>query len=206
MMMEAALAIRSYTVGEIKPLLTMQLTRQFLPQSVPAYAATQSFNALRENHPEYSYKEATLNPTNPLNRAVNREVDIVTSFRNNPDHHEIIGERDTPTGRSLYLARPIIIKKAGCLSCHSTIDAAPKTLLIKYGEADGFGWKMNETVGAQIISVPMSYPIEKARVAFYTFMGLLGGIFTIYYYCLEYHVACNRYQASYVNGAYFGSD
>jgi protein-histidine pros-kinase len=177
MMMEAALAIRSYTVGEIKPLLTMQLNRKFLPQSVPAYAATQSFETLRKNHPEYSYKEATLNPTNPRDRAVDWESDIVSAFRNNPDRNEIVGERDTPTGRSLYLARPITIKKEGCLSCHSTIEAAPKTMLIKYGEANGFGWKMNETVGAQIISVPMAYPIQKARNTFYTFMGLLAGIF-----------------------------
>ncbi|MEE8387241.1 MAG: DUF3365 domain-containing protein [Acidiferrobacterales bacterium] len=177
MMMEAALAIRSYTVSEIKPLLAMQLTREFLPQSVPAYAATRSFETLRKNHPEYSYKEATLNPTNPRDRATAWETDIVNVFRNDPDRSEIVGERDTPTGRSLFLARPITIKKEGCLSCHSTIEAAPKTMLIKYGEANGFGWKMNETVGAQIISVPMSYPIEKARKAFYTFMGSLAGIF-----------------------------
>jgi len=177
MMMEAALAIRSYTVGEIKPLLAMQLTRQFLPQSVPAYAATQSFETLRSNHPEYSYKEATLNPTNPRDRAADWESDIVSAFRNEPERIEIVGERETPTGRSLYLARPITIKKAGCLACHSTIEAAPKTMLEKYGEANGFGWKMNETVGAQIISVPMAYPIQKAQHAFYTFMGLLAGIF-----------------------------
>ena len=85
MMMEAALAIRSYTVGEIRPLLKLQMTRTFLPQTVPAYAATQSFDKLRKNHPEYSYKEATLNPTNLRDRAADWEADIVQSFRNNPD-------------------------------------------------------------------------------------------------------------------------
>jgi HAMP domain-containing protein len=177
MMMEAALAIRSYTVGEIRPLLTLQMTRTFLPQTVPAYAATRSFDKLRKNHPEYSYKEATLNPTNLRDRAADWESDIVQAFRNNPDQAQLIGQRETPTGSSLYLARPITIKNGGCLACHSTVEAAPKTMLEKYGEANGFGWKMNETVGAQIVSVPMAYPIEKARKAFITFMGSLAGIF-----------------------------
>lgn len=177
MMLEAALAIRSYTVGEIRPLLAPQLSKTFLPQTVPAYAATQSFNTLRKNYPEYSYKEATLNPTNPRDRAVDWESDIVQAFRNDPKRKQVIGHRMTPTGPVLYLARPITVKKKGCLSCHSTVSAAPKSMIKLYGDANGFGWKMNETVGAQIVSVPMSYPIHKAESAFKLFMGSLTGIF-----------------------------
>jgi len=177
MMLEAALAIRSYTVGEIRPLLASQLDKTFLPQTVPAYAATQSFNMLRATHPEYSYKEATLNPTNPRDRAADWESDIVSAFRNEPERKQVIGHRMTPTGPILYLARPITIKKGGCLTCHSTVDAAPKSMIKLYGEANGFGWQMNETVGAQIVTVPMAYPIKKAENAFYVFMGSLSGIF-----------------------------
>ena len=177
MMLEAALAIRGYTVGEIRPLLAPQLKDKFLPQTVPAYAATQNFNILRKTHPEYSYKEATLNPTNPRDRAADWETDIVEAFRNNPERKQVIGERKTPTGQILYLARPIKIKKEGCLTCHSTVAEAPKSMLALYGEANGFGWKMNETVGAQIVTVPMTYPIQKAENAFKVFMGSLTGIF-----------------------------
>ncbi len=82
MMMEAALAIRGYTIKEIRPLLTLQMKRDFLPQSVPSYAATQNFNSVRENHPEYTYKEAALNPTNPRDQATDWEADIIQAFRN----------------------------------------------------------------------------------------------------------------------------
>ena len=177
MMLEAALARRSYTVGEIRPLLAPQLKKTFLPQTVPAYAATQSFNTLRKTHPEYSYKEATLNPTNPRDRAADWESDIVQAFRNDPDRREVIGHRMTPTGPILYLARPITIKKPGCLVCHSTVAAAPRTMLKLYGAANGFGWQLNETVGAQIVTVPTSYPIQKAESAFRIFMGSMTGIF-----------------------------
>jgi HAMP domain-containing protein len=177
MMMEAVLAIRSYTVKEIRPLLAHHLTEKFLPQTVPAYAATTSFNALRAKHPEYSYKEATLNPTNPKNRAVDWETDIIQAFKNRPELPEIIGTRDTPTGKSLYLARPIQIKNEGCLTCHSSIESAPGTLLVKYGDTNGFGWQMNEIVGAQIINVPMSVTIKKAQDASVIFIGTLAGVF-----------------------------
>ena len=43
-MMESALSSRSYTNTQIKPLLETQLRYSFLPQSVPAYAATEQFN------------------------------------------------------------------------------------------------------------------------------------------------------------------
>ena len=176
-MMEGALAVRNYTVSEIRPLLELQLKRGFLPQSVPSYAATQTFQKLRDSYPEYTYKEATLNPTNPRDRASDWEADLVSDFRNSPETKEITAERDTPTGKSLVLARPIQIKSEACLVCHSTPDQAPQTMIKVYGSANGFGWKLDEIVGAQVVSVPMSLPISQAMTTFYAFMGSLTGIF-----------------------------
>ena len=81
-MMESALSSRSYTNSQVTPLLETQLRYTFLPQSVPAYAATEQFNDLRKKYPDYSYKEATLNPTNPRDRATDWEADVVNQFRN----------------------------------------------------------------------------------------------------------------------------
>ena len=177
MMMEAALAMRSYTIKEIKPLLVDKLDEKFLPQTVPSYAATQNFNSLRENNPEYTYKEATLNPTNPRDRAADWEGDIIQQFSNTGDLKEIIGERKTATGVSLFLARPIRITNDACLACHSTVSNAPKSMIKLYGEANGFGWQHNQVVGSQIISVPLSHPIDKANSAWQLFMGLMITIF-----------------------------
>ena len=149
-MMESALSSRSYTNSQIKPLLETQLKYSFLPQSVPAYAATEQFNDLRKKYPDYNYKEATLNPTNPRDRATDWETDVVNQFRNGQVKGELIGERDTATGRSLYLARPIQITNAACLACHNTVNEAPKTMIELYGPANGFGWKLNEIIGARV--------------------------------------------------------
>jgi HAMP domain-containing protein len=179
LLMDAAIATRNYTGGQVGPLLSTQMKYTFLPQSVPAYSATEVFNDLRTKHTEYAYKEAVLNPTNPRNRAVDWETDIVNQFRNNKDSSEIIGDRETPTGRSFYVARPLRIGKPDCLRCHSTVDAAPPTMIERYGQANGFGWNLNEVVGAQIISVPTRVPLDRANTAFKLFMTSTGIVFAV---------------------------
>ncbi len=178
-MMETALAVRTYTIKQIQPLLAPQLETTFLPQSVPAYSATEIFNAIRKSNPRYSYKEATLNPTNPRNRTVDWEADLVQAFRNDETKTEIIGERETPQGRALFLSHPIRIKEEKCLGCHDTAGRAPASQVRAYGPNNGFGWKLNETVGAQIVSVPTSLPLKMARDAFRTLLATLAGVFAL---------------------------
>lgn len=180
-LMEAALAMRKYTINEIKPLLALQNKRNFLPQSVPSYAATKNFDALRESHSEYRYKEATLNPTNPRDRAADWEADIIQEFRNNKNTSNITLVRDTPLGTMLYYARPIRIKNQGCLTCHGMIEDAPQTMLELYGPANGFGWKMDEVVGSQIVSVPFSLAVKRANETFFVLISIVAGVFLILY-------------------------
>lgn len=184
-MMESALAVRGYTVDEIKPLLAVQQRRQFIAQSVPAYAAARYIGKLQENHPEYSYKEAALNPTNPANRATDWEADIINWFRNHRDETQIVGERETPAGRMLYFGRPITIKNENCLACHGTPAEAPATFLETYGSANGFGWEVNEIIGAQLVNVPMDVPLARAQETFTVFMGSLIGVFLLVFLALN---------------------
>jgi HAMP domain-containing protein len=183
-MMEAALSMRSYTVGHVRPVLQVDPDK-FLPESVPAFAATEIMTLLRKKYPDYAYKEATLNPTNPRNRAVEWEADIVNTFRGNAAQSEISGMRETPTGRSLYLARPLQIKDGACLSCHTTAEMAPASMVKIYGPNNGFGWKLNEVIGAQVVSVPMDLPIRNANRAFVTFISLLGVVFAVLFVVLN---------------------
>jgi HAMP domain-containing protein len=178
-MMEAAMATRSYTSNRIKTLLDNQMKYVFLPESVPSYAATEIFSALRSAHPEYNYREAALNPTNVRDRAADWEADLVSKFRSDATTTEIVGERETPAGTSLYLARPITVKSEACLQCHSTPDAAPKPMVEKYGTANGFGWQMNETVGAQIVSVPSHVHAERAQATFQALMLSVAAVFVV---------------------------
>ncbi|MEO8189567.1 MAG: DUF3365 domain-containing protein [Acidobacteriota bacterium] len=177
LMMQTALATRGYTNKQIKPLLAGRLSEEFLPQTIPAYSATEIFNTIRETHPEYMYKEATLNPTNPRDRTVDWEADVVNAFRADTKLPEIIGERDAPLGRALYLARPITITDPGCLSCHTSPEMTPASVVRRYGTAGGYGWKLHEIIGAQIVSVPMAVPLNMAQQAQRAMLASLVGIF-----------------------------
>jgi methyl-accepting chemotaxis protein len=185
LMLESASSMRTYTVDQIRPHLIRQMDEVFLPQSVPAYAATETINTLRKKYTEYSYKEATLNPTNPRNRTLDWEADVVNRFRNYPDVKEIVAERQSSTGRNLFIAKPIQISNPACLQCHSTAAAAPPTMIKVYGEANGFGWKHNEIVGAQVVTVPMDVPLRKAERAFTTFMASLAAVFVAVFIVLN---------------------
>lgn len=177
LMMENALAIRAYTVNQIKPVLDPMLSERFLPQTVPAFSATETLHALKAKYPEFTYKEATLNPTNPRDKADTIESGIVNRFRADPALAEIRGERYVLGRRALYVARPIVIKSPTCLQCHDKPETTPATVLAIYGREGGFGWKVGETVGAQIVTVPTAVADANANRAFVTFMGSLAAVF-----------------------------
>lgn len=180
LVMEAATAMQAYAQAEVAPLLVPHMDEKFLPQSVAAYAAIQALNRLGDSDSDYIYKAAVLNPTNSRDKAFEWEADVVEEFRAKPGAKRIVGVRPTTRGDSLYLAQPITITDNACLACHGDPANAPKTLLTKYGPANGFGWKLNETIGAQIVSVPLTGALEEARLAFVVFMGLLLVMFATF--------------------------
>lgn len=184
LMMESAVAMRAYTASEILPLIEQRMQDSFLPQGIPFYAATQNFLKLRERHPDYTYKEATLNPTNPRDRAADWEADIIQRFRNDEHAQEFIGERDTPMGKSLYLARPIRAD-AECAQCHGAPAAAPAALVARYGKNNGFGWQLHEIVGAHIVSVPFANAAAAAARAFHGFVIALAALFATIFIVLN---------------------
>jgi HAMP domain-containing protein len=186
LLMDSSAAASAYTVEQVVPLLQNQLKYKFLPQSIPYYASTESLNALRRTHPEYSFKEAMLNPTNPRDRATEWEEEVIVQLR---DHStpgaEFEGERATAAGASLYIARPIVVNDRTCLECHSNPSEAPKTLLDAYGPDNGFNWKANEVLGAQIVSIPMSAPQARAHKILLNFMLWILAVFALVFIALD---------------------
>src|SRR5437016_10386731 len=130
-MIEGASAIRSYRADSIRPLLEQQMKVQFLPHSIPSYAAQTNFKMVHQKLPDYTYREPTLNPTNLNDRAVDWEADIINGFRDDGTKQEAVISRDTPGGQYLILARPLKIGSPACLTCHRTPEAAPATMVAR---------------------------------------------------------------------------
>jgi HAMP domain-containing protein len=174
LMMASVNAVREYTTSDLRPLLERnpEHGKRFLAETVPAFGAITTFNKLKQNYPEYSYREATLNPTNPEHRAEDWEADVIEYLRDHPEQTQVNGKRHTSVGPSMYLATPLSVGPP-CLECHSTPSAAPPAMIATYGPNNGFGWKPGSIIGAQIVSVPMSVPLQKASQAFHLLLAYL---------------------------------
>jgi protein-histidine pros-kinase len=183
-MMESALGARKYTSEQIAPLLEPQMQTTFRPQAVSAYAAKKNFDVLRATYTDYVYREAALNPTNLDDRATDWEADVINDFRAHPAKQEIVLRRETPTGPTLNLARPLTAKPA-CLTCHSTPEAAPRSMLALYGTQNGFGWHAGDIIGAQIVSVPMGLAEARANRVRLLFLAPYFAVFAMLFVLLN---------------------
>jgi protein-histidine pros-kinase len=189
-----ALSLRRYTSEEIQPLLADQSSVQFLPQTVPSFSAQTAFRNFRDYYPQFFYKEAALNPTNPADLARDWERDLIEKLRGNPELEKDVSIRTTDSGQQYTVTYPLVIKSENCLACHSTPDKAPPSMVALYGNKNGFGWKLKETIGAQIISVPMNVADTKVWRNLALFVGISSAIFLVLLILLN--ILLNRYVIS----------
>ncbi len=151
---------------------------KFLPQTVPAYAATEQFNELRKKHPDYTTRKRR--STRPIRATVPRtgKPTSSTSFRIDVDD-------DRDRRRARYAHRPHALSLAADPDQERRVPDVPQHGRGRAQDddrslratANGFGWKMDEVIGAQIVSVPMTVPIERANKTFTAFMGSLAAVF-----------------------------
>ncbi len=174
-----ATAVRSYTLNNIDPLLSDNGDILFLPEKITSFAARSVFDTFNEEFPEFRYKEAALNPTNPADLPNALEEDMIEQFRADPSLDRVAAEVETEEGRFLTVAFPVTIYQEGCLRCHSDPDIAPPAMVDLYGSENGFGWEMGETVGAQIISAPMALVDERARETAIILVSGLAFVFVL---------------------------
>ena len=182
MLMNVMVAVRTYTKEHVRPQLKelQEAKEQFIKETVPSFSANTVFDNFKkkDDYKEFRYKEATLNPTNPLNRADEFETaEVVEKFRADEKLKSLSGFRPSPEGRLFYTARPLTISDRACLDCHTTPDMAPKQQLATYGQEGGYGWKMGETVGAQIVYVPADRVIESGRKSAFTPLIIFASMF-----------------------------
>jgi len=174
-----ALSVRKYTQDEVQPLLVDKSQLQFLPQTVPAYSAHTVFRNFSKQFPQFSYKEASLNPTNPSNLAQDWEEDIIKKLKNDTQIVRDVRIRNAANGAFYTVSYPLRLGSEACMVCHSEPAKAPESLVALYGNKNGFGYHLNDLIAAQIISVPMSNANGKIWQSFWLFIGISSVIFLI---------------------------
>lgn len=181
--MATAQAVRSYTSEHIRNLLRSDTT--FHPQSVPSFAAIATMRYLQDAYPGYRYKEVALNPTNPANKASDQEAKIIAAFNagSDQDSFHVSGSGDDMV---LHYAKPIRVASATCMGCHGLAAVAPKAMTSKYGDTGGFGWRVGEVIGAQVVSISAAQAIRKADDAFALVMLISAGGFVLFFGLLNW--------------------
>lgn len=178
-----ATAIRSYTTQEVLPHLDRN--GLFQPASIPSFAAQSVFARVTDDQARYSYREPTLNPTNPIDLPTEFEAGLIRSFRADASLTEQFGLHMQDGTQLAYLARPIRISDESCLSCHSTSEAAPAAMVERYGRVNGFGWQMGETVGIQLLIVPADRELQNTNELVLILLAGLAALFALTYFALS---------------------
>ena len=174
-------SVRTYTNTEVNPLLAPQNQQgsQFIAQSVPAFSAREVFENFRKNelYQHFLYKEATLNPTNLRDLADDSEAQLLKTFQSDPSLKELSGFTTVEGQQVFYIAHPLKIASANCLTCHSDPKSAPASLIATYGSEHGFGWHLNDIISAQTIYIPAADIFARAQHSLTLVMGILIVIF-----------------------------
>jgi HAMP domain-containing protein len=180
-LMEAMDSLRNYTNTQVNPELSNLLEEIFLPQAIPSYSVREVFEGMRANptYKDFFYKDAMYNPTNLRDKADRFEKTVVDRFVGDANLKELRGFRSSSEGDLFYISRPLIIKQPNCLQCHTTPDMAPKSMIDRYGSENGFGWELNKVIGAQMIFVPASEILGRARNSFWLLMAIILLLFGV---------------------------
>lgn len=178
--METMNSLRVYTQERVNPWLKPKLSDvpEFIPEAIPTFSVKKVSRHLTQTpaYKNFSYKDATLNPTNLEDKANDFETKLIEQFKLDPKRLEISGFHSDEKGDRFYTARPFIVKEQRCLECHSTPEKAPQSLINTYGE-NGFGWNLGDIVAAQMVYVPSEDVFNNARKAILKMMAVVIFIF-----------------------------
>ncbi len=180
-LLTVATAVRSYTSEHVAPALKSD--DKFHAVTVPAFAAQSIYRIVRGYYADYNYREPAFRPTNPDDLPGPFEAELLNRFRSNPEVKEITGVRKEGKKNVYYLARPIKAQEA-CLQCHDTPQRAPAALVAKYGPNNGFGWKLDEVVAMQSLTIPAAAELRGTGEVAMMIAGGLLIVFLITYFVL----------------------
>ncbi len=170
-----------------KPVVDELITNQdtFIPELMSRFVVQRmSFDVFLEKQKKgYQFKQATIDPLWPDNKADAEEVKIIKEFAATPAATVKDGILTKNGEQFLYIAKPVKIDKQRCLDCHGNPADAPQDQQDLYGTDHGYNWKMNEIVGANMVYVS----IEEALVAA---KAMAWKIFLIGIACLLVTIAC----------------
>jgi signal transduction histidine kinase/DNA-binding response OmpR family regulator len=196
-------ASREYARNTLSPAVRKHTPALIFEASSATFVARGTFDAFRKKMPEYSFREAALNPLNLVHKADAQEEEIIHRFQADPELDELSGFLSRGGHQLFYVARPIVVTRA-CLECHTSPDTAPPEVPAQYGTEHGYGWKEGEINSAIMVTVPTE-DIEArqaaiVRTVLVAYIGLTALLAGLVYFLFEYLVHHRIRRAAEVMG------
>jgi HAMP domain-containing protein len=147
------------------PLITKLMEGdRFYPELMTTFAITRGiYERFAAKMPAFRFKQATLNPLQPTNKADAGETEIIARFQKDQALADLDGTLDKDGEEFYYIAKPVRVEDKDCLRCHGDPYKAPKDQTEIYGVETGYNWQMGETVGAMVIYIPLKQALAAAR-------------------------------------------
>jgi signal transduction histidine kinase/CheY-like chemotaxis protein len=173
-----AQACREYTSDTLQPAVRKhadKLNTTVFEAETPSLVTRGIFDNLRRRLPEYTFREATLNPLNEKNRADAAEAELIRKFQEDRTLTEWSDFYSHDGREHFYVARPIVAT-IDCLRCHGSPSEAPPEQVARYGATHGYDWQEGEVVTAMMVSVPSDDIRQHQDAAIWFLLAVFGGL------------------------------
>jgi len=177
---------RQFVAEELRPVLQKELPGRFVVQGMSrSYVARSISRRVLKELPGHRFKNASLNPKNPINKADDLETRIINEFRNNGETTEWRGLIADQGAHYYVLAQAGLPMQESCLSCHGDPEAAPKEMVALYGATGGFHMKVGERADVLMAYIPVYVALQDARRTVAVFIGLYTVFFWIIFHLIH---------------------
>ena len=155
---------RMYFKNSQRPLVAELVEEdRFYPEIMSGFVMTRGvWEIFEKRFPGYKFKQATIDPLFPSNKADADELELIKMFEGSKGTQNTEGTMTKNGKEFYYFARPIAVGEA-CLRCHGTPEEAPKDQVEIYGTETGYDWRKGEIVSTSIVYVPLDRAMAAAK-------------------------------------------
>ena len=173
------LAGRDYFREEQRSLVLELVEKErFYPELMFGFVVTRgTWEKFGEKMPQYKFKQATIDPLWPANKADGDELRLIDFFQQNSEVEEREGFVKKNGMDYYYFARPQKVSSEKCLRCHGDPLDAPKDQSMIYGSENGYNWQLGETVSAYIVYIPIKDALLAATKSSLIIVAIGAGCF-----------------------------
>ncbi|WP_167506076.1 Tll0287-like domain-containing protein [Desulfosediminicola flagellatus] len=171
-------ASRSFYRTKQRPLIMDIVDKErFYPEIMSGFTVTRGvWEEFSGKLPDYKFKQASIDPLYPLNKADSDELKLIQEFDANKILKKKEGIIEKKGAKFFYYAQPITVKEK-CLRCHGDPKDAPEEQRKLYGTTNGYHWVDGATVATYITYVPIKTAVDAAKKSALTLFGYgLAGI------------------------------